>query len=771
MKKGILALLLMSPSLAIYGQSAFSGKITDEKNVPLPYANVVALSLPDSSFVAGTTTDMKGNFKLDQVPGAQLIRISSIGYVTVYKKTDNLKAGTIQLLPDVQALQEVVVEGTHPVVYMKGNVIVTDVQNSLLSKVGSASDVLARIPRVSKNKDKFEVFGKGTPLIYINGRLVRDNTELEQLNASEIKHVELLTTPGPQYDASVKSVIRIKTVRHQGDGFSFDVRSSYYQSENTDLIEQANMNYRHGGLDVFGSFDYRLNRTKQTSTVEQETNTSSLWQQHNTMEMDGRNESMSGTFGFNYQINENHSLGARYQLLGHPSSYVNTDISSRVEQDRAFYDQWSSNGTEDRDYNLGHQLNLYYTGTAGKLGIDVNADYYKSDYDATNHTVEMSQEQDDRQIMALNQVRNEMYAGKAVFTYPIWRGQLSFGAEYTHSNRDNNYLSRNESYVPTSRSNIRENYVGAFASYDVQLPFGMLGAGVRYEHVDFEYSEDQQRIDSQSKDFDNVFPTLSFGTQIGKVQAQLSYTASIQRPSYADLSNNVFYINRFTLQQGNPYLLPSITHDLSLNAMWKYFQFMLSYQQKKDEIFTWSTQSEANPEVSTISYINFDKMPTLNAFIGASPTIGFWSPMLGVGVSKQWVTMHTDLATLKLDNPAMNVMFNNGFSLPKNFLVNLDFTFQGKGNYQNIYMMKNMCILNLAVSKSFLHDALNIELRGNDLLHQQKDGSRVYMNRLTAYQANTYDSREFAITVRYRFNTAQSKYKGSGAGESTKARF
>lgn len=62
---------------------------------------------------------------------------------------------------------------------------------------------------------------------------------------------------------------------------------------------------------------------------------------------------------------------------------------------------------------------------------------------------------------------------------------------------------------------------------------------------------------------------------------------------------------------------------VSLNAMWKYFQFMLSYQQKKDEIFTWSTQTEVNPELSTISYINFDRMPTLNAFIGASPTIGF----------------------------------------------------------------------------------------------------------------------------------------------------
>lgn len=770
MKKSI-ALLLLFTSVATYGQSTYIGKITDEKNVPLPYANVVALSLPDSAFVAGTTTDLQGNFKLEQVKEGQLIRISSIGYVTVYKNTSELNETNIQMSPDVQALQEVVIEGTHPVVFMKGNALVTDVQNSLLSKAGSASDVLARIPRVSKSKDKFVVFGKGTPLIYINGRLVRDNTELEQLNSTDIKHVELLTTPGAQYDASVKSVIRIKTVKRQGDGFSFDVRSSYYQSENTDLIEQANVNYRHAGLDLFGSFDYRLNRTEQISSVEQETNTSSLWQQHNTMQMNGRTEKMSGTFGFNYQINDNHSFGARYQMLGYPSSYVNTDILSKVEKNNDFYDQWSSNGIENRDYSLGHQLNLYYTGTAGKLGIDVNADYYKSDYDATNNTSEQSQEQDDRQIAALNQVKNEMCAGKVVFTYPIWKGQLSFGGEYTYSNRDNNYLSRNESYVPSSCSNISENYIGAFTSYDVQLPFGMLSAGIRYEHVDFEYSEDKQKIDAQSKNFDNVFPTLSFATQFGQVQAQLSYAATIQRPSYADLSNNVFYINRFTLQQGNPYLLPSITHDISLNAMWKYFQFMLSYQQKKDEIFTWSTQAEANPELSTISYINFDRMPTLNAFIGASPTIGFWSPMYGVGVSKQWVNVHTDLADLELKKPALNVMLNNTFTLPKNFLINLDFTFQGKGNYQNIYMMKNMYILNFAISKSFFNDALNVELRGNDLFHQQKDASRVYMNRLTAYQANSYDSREFAITVRYRFNTAQSKYKGSGAGESTKSRF
>ena len=158
--KKTLALLLLFTSVTTYGQSTYIGKITDEKNVPLPYANVVALSLPDSAFVVGTTTDLQGNFKLEQVTEGQLIRISSIGYVTVYKNTSELNEPNIQMSPDVQALQEVVVEGTHPVVFMKGNALVTDVQNSLLSKAGSASDVLARIPRVSKSKDKFVVFGK-----------------------------------------------------------------------------------------------------------------------------------------------------------------------------------------------------------------------------------------------------------------------------------------------------------------------------------------------------------------------------------------------------------------------------------------------------------------------------------------------------------------------------------------------------------------------------------------------------------------------------------
>lgn len=98
---------------------------------------------------------------------------------------------------------------------------------------------------MTKKGEGFEVFGKGAPLIYINGREIRDVSELDQLKSEDIKNVEFITNPGANYDASVKCVVKIRTKPVQGEGFGFDVRSSYYQSENTDLVEQLNWNYRH----------------------------------------------------------------------------------------------------------------------------------------------------------------------------------------------------------------------------------------------------------------------------------------------------------------------------------------------------------------------------------------------------------------------------------------------------------------------------------------------------------------------------------------------
>lgn len=90
--------------------------------------------------------------------------------------------------------------------------------------------MLNHIPGVQGKDGAYSVFGKGTPSIYLNGRLVRDLSELERLGSENIARVEVLNNPGVQYDASVKAVIRIRTARPVGEGLGLDVRSRVEQS-------------------------------------------------------------------------------------------------------------------------------------------------------------------------------------------------------------------------------------------------------------------------------------------------------------------------------------------------------------------------------------------------------------------------------------------------------------------------------------------------------------------------------------------------------------
>ena len=91
---------------------ALTGKLVDENDRPLPYANIVLLSLPDSAFVTGTVSADDGTFRLNAACDNRLIRISSIGYATLYKECTGQDLGTLQLRPDAQMLGEVVVKAS-----------------------------------------------------------------------------------------------------------------------------------------------------------------------------------------------------------------------------------------------------------------------------------------------------------------------------------------------------------------------------------------------------------------------------------------------------------------------------------------------------------------------------------------------------------------------------------------------------------------------------------------------------------------------------------
>lgn len=758
-----LFLCLSAFSAQIYSQTT-TGKVVDEQQQPVPYANIVLLSLPDSAFVAGSISNEQGIFLLDFKGSKGLLRISSIGYVTTCLKYDgNQDAGIIRLQSDTQLLGEVVVKGNLPITRMKGDALVTSIQNSVLAKVGTANDVLGKIPGILKDKNSFEVFGKGTPLIYINGRQIRDQSELGQLSSEDIKHVELITNPGARYDATVKAVIRIQTIRRTGDGFGFNLRSSYYQSKNVDLMEQADMNYRHNGLDMFGMFQYDKVEYRECTSVHQMLNSEKQLNLDNQVRYRENLQWLRGNIGLNYMFDENHSIGIKYSLQGSPRYNSNTNTTSEVNLDGEYLDQLHSLSTSETDHELNHQLNAYYTGRLGKLEVDFNADYYQSGYLQEDVTDEQSKEEEDRMVHAASDVTNNLVAAKLILSYPLWKGKLSVGGEWSYTHRKDNYLNV-ENYVPSANSKINEMNIMAFAEYNKSIGIGDLMLGVRYERVKFDYYKDDLHVDEQSPNYNNIYPNASFSTRIGKVQTQISYTVKTERPSYRLLSNSLLYLDRFSIQQGTPTLKSEIIHNLNLAASWKFLQFSLSYQQTKNPIVFWGEPLEPNEPIILLKSINLNKkLPVLNAFVSVSPHIGIWEPRLSIGMTKQWLTIDYNSQQMKLNKPTFTGLLSNSFTLPANFLLGLDMQFRSKGNSRNVYTERFKGYVNVSLRKSFLNDALSVEVRGNDLFHQLKSKTLLRSGAYSFSKFNEYDSREFSIILNYRFNTSKSKYKGTGA--------
>lgn len=244
------------------------GKIVDEKGQPLAFANVVLLNRQDSAFVKGVVSGEDGHFAIDQPCNNGIIKVTSVGYKTVWKDCAGENAGVIKMMADSKMLGEVVVKSSLPKTILKNGGMTTTVAGSVLEKAGTMEHLLDRIPNVSAQNGNIKVFGRGEPIIYINGRQMRDRSELDRLSSDNIKSVEVISNPGARYAASTKAVIRITTKKIQGDGFGFDATTegSYDEKKNIGGYGRLNMYYRKNGLEL-GAYAYG---SKQSSPDEKD---------------------------------------------------------------------------------------------------------------------------------------------------------------------------------------------------------------------------------------------------------------------------------------------------------------------------------------------------------------------------------------------------------------------------------------------------------------------------------------------------------------------
>ena len=246
-------LLLLTIAIVLaFSSSAFGkdikGRVLDENGKPIEFVN--AALLQDSAFVTGVITNSNGEFNLssDLTTGLKL-RLSFVGFNTKYIDiTPDGELGNIKMITSNTQLKDVVIKGNASKTHLKGNSLVTNVENSVLANAGTAKDVLRQVPMVIENNGNLEVFGKGSPVVYINGRKITDSQELSTLLSGNIRNVEVITTPGASYSADAKAIIRIRTKKLQGDGWSGTFRSAngfqhYFQSAN-----MMDMKYRSGGF-------------------------------------------------------------------------------------------------------------------------------------------------------------------------------------------------------------------------------------------------------------------------------------------------------------------------------------------------------------------------------------------------------------------------------------------------------------------------------------------------------------------------------------------
>lgn len=568
---------------------------------------------------------------------------------------------------DTLQLREVVVRATRPLAKLNSEGFVTEVKGTVLEKLGFAKDVMGMLPGVLNNNGSIEVFGKGKPVFYINGHIVRNNIEVEQLKANQIDKITVITNPGSRYASTVGSIIKITTIKKVGDGFSFDniatfgYRNYLYGKDNLDL------NYRADKFDVFGTFGFEKGKNTNSSKNVQNSWLSSHHQQNTTMKSTQHSKLIDGKWGFDFSSSPKLSFGAFYQVSYAPIK-TNSSIMSSLYSDDVIESETSAyKDIKLRD--LEHLLDGYCHGVWGKWNLEMTFDLMWKKTRENQNVIEQTGINQDFGIKDVGHARlmaTELYA-----SHPFLKGNFSFGVDFTNSSREENSESEN-SIMAGENNKIQELNMAYYVETMQHLGNVTFRIGGRYEHVNSEYFIGGRKNHEQSHVYDKFFPTASLSLPIGKTMVQLSYSKQCYRPLYSQLSNTVHYVNKYLYQSGNPYLQPSYSDNISLNLRYRWLALTANYKKVQNQIITSYTYYDDAKTIALLKKEN-SRNSLSNLQIMASFMPGFlWKcyyPVLACGVVSQFYKIDYRGNIKHVDNPLVVVKFNNIFKFHNNYMA------------------------------------------------------------------------------------------------------
>lgn len=738
-----------------------SGRVFDrETNEPLPFVNVVLFQAYDSLYIDGTITDEKGNFTLQISNESHFIKVSYAGYQPKLLNISDLRDDTIKLVPNENTLSEVTITAQQPFVKLERGGISTNIQNSRLENLGTATDVLGQLPLITEDNGNFKIFGKGSPLIYINNRLIRDLSELENVNSNTIKKITIITNPGPEYDASIKSVIKIETLKPLGEGLGGTIFGRTLIDRYFSPMGYVNLNYHKNKIDIFGMINYSQRKRKQNIDWEQNIQNN---QSISIIEKDKRyinNKSISINTGLNYSFNSESFAGTRYEFTRIPSNHL-TDITSLAVFRNGSQDQFTTAEQDNNTESSRHYINAYYSGKLlSWLRAKLDIDFVKGGKNNNQHVTNKYTDSIGNMLTEGDQ-NYTLFAYKMILTTSVFGGEISYGGEYSFTDNKQDFLvieQEQNQDLSSNNNRAKQNLYAIFTSFSKSLDKIQFDAGLRVESIDFKYYVNDEKQQNQSQKYDNWFPSINFTYNNEKYQVTIGYNKSIYRPSYYQLRNNIDYNNLYAYESGNPYLKPSIDHCISAIIKWKKFLFTANYDIYNDIIMT-NSIPYTNEAIITKPE-NFDNFKSLSFSAFYSTSIGYWKPSINLGFTKK--IFKYGIPERKYNIPIYSARFRNSIMLFKNFLIGADLYFESNG-HMDIDYSYNTFKMNIYLSKNLFKNKLRLNFNANDIFGTDRYKTKREINNVSLNILNNLNNRNISFSVTYNFNSSKKKYKGNSS--------
>jgi len=569
------------------------GRLLDSASgQPLEYATISLFPKGAKKPVNGTVSDNKGNFSVNSVAaGTYKVVAEFIGYkphallnVTVGKDNPVADVKDFALQPNTTTLQGVTISGQPKIIENKIDKLVFNAERDITSQVGVATDILKKVPQVSVDIDgNVELAGSSSIRFLINGKpsaaFGSNITDvLQSIPASQIKSIEVITSPGAKYDAQgLGGIINIILKNNNSQGVNGNLSlTAGTRSENGSF----NFNARKGsfGMNAYVSGDTRLN-TKTLSSSERVTNDTAA-KTTVLLNQDGFSSFTRGGFqtgiGFDWDANPHNSLSGSvsYENFSHSDNSNNSQSELIKDLSGNMLSHTENSLNNDRTFyfhNIDASLNYKKTFKKEDQELDIAANSSFGNRSSADNSYQFTMPQDSLyySTKGKNPGTEKETEIKIDYTQPIKKniiagvgsklGLYDISSNSTVVKLDGTGVYSKDAYL----SNSLDYHQKVYAVYaEVTFPvFKLFDAkiGERYERTEINsyYSDAQQQ--AKVPGYNTFVPSIFLSKKLSENSLlKASYSKRIERPDYGDLNPFINTSDPKNLSTGNSNLKPEI---------------------------------------------------------------------------------------------------------------------------------------------------------------------------------------------------------------------